>query len=62
MSILTEAEELIHGQRAIDYGDARENHQRIADLWEVYSGIKLSPEDVAMMMILVKVARFMENG
>jgi len=62
MSILTEAEELINGQRAIDYGDARENHQNIADLWSVYFGAKFSPEDVAVMMILLKVARFMANG
>ena len=63
MSILTEAEELIHGQRAIDYGDARENHQRIADLWNAYTQPDMfTPEDVAVMMILLKVARLMENG
>lgn len=66
MSILTKAEELINGQRAIDYGDARENHQRIADLWSAYKWPEgdepYSPEDVAVMMILLKIARFMENG
>lgn len=66
MSILTTAEEIINGQRAQDYGDARENHQRIADLWNVYlqnePGDEVSPEDVAVMMILLKIARFMENG
>ncbi|AZF93442.1 phosphofructokinase [Mycobacterium phage Centaur] len=62
MSILTTAEEIINGQRAQDYGDAKENHQRIANLWNVYAGTELSPEDVAVMMILLKIARFMENG
>ncbi|WXX09765.1 hypothetical protein [Mycobacterium phage MS619] len=62
MSILTTAEEIINGQRAKDYGDAKENHQRIANLWNVYAGTELSPEDVAVMMILLKIARFMENG
>lgn len=66
MSILTTAEEIINGQRAKDYGDARENHQRIADMWNVYlkksPDEELSPEDVGIMMILLKIARLMENG
>ena len=63
MSILTTAEEIINGQRAQDYGDARENHERIAALWSDYkNGVEFSPEDVAVMMILLKIARFMENG
>ena len=63
MSILTTAEELINGQRAQDYGDAWENHVRIARLWQAYKpGYEFSAEDVAVMMILLKIARFMENG
>ncbi|QLF84625.1 hypothetical protein SEA_GAIL_61 [Mycobacterium phage Gail] len=62
MSILTTAEEIINGQRAKDYGDARENHERIASLWADYKKVEFSPEDVAVMMILLKIARFMENG
>lgn len=62
-SILTRAEEIINGQRVKDYGDARENHLRIATLWSAYKqGVEFSPEDVAVMMILLKIARFMENG
>ncbi|AIW02951.1 phosphofructokinase [Mycobacterium phage Malec] len=63
MSILTKAEEIINGQRALDYGDARENHERIAGLWNSYKrDTEFTPEDVAVMMILLKIARFMENG
>ncbi|ATN92183.1 hypothetical protein SEA_TIPSYTHETREX_53 [Mycobacterium phage TipsytheTRex] len=63
MSILTTAEEIINGQRAQDYGDAKENHERIATLWGAYKrGVEFTPEDVAVMMILLKIARFMENG
>ncbi|AER48245.1 hypothetical protein BLUE7_60 [Mycobacterium phage Blue7] len=62
MSILTTAETIINGQRAKDYGDARENHERIAKLWGAYTGKEFLPEDVAVMMILLKIARFMENG
>lgn len=65
MSILTQAEEIINGQRAADYGDALENHQRIATFWNSYLTLPpnhIKPEDVATMMILLKIARFMENG
>ncbi|ASJ79753.1 phosphofructokinase [Mycobacterium phage Fameo] len=63
MSILTTAEEIINGQRALDYGDAKENHERIAGLWSAYKrDTEFSPEDVAVMMILLKIARLMENG
>ncbi|QGH80617.1 hypothetical protein SEA_RAHALELUJAH_57 [Mycobacterium phage Rahalelujah] len=63
MSILTKAEEIINGQRAQDYGDALENHQRIATLWNAYlQKPVVDHNDVAVMMILLKIARFMENG
>tara|TARA_R110000764_G_scaffold114226_1_gene201306 strand:+ start:126 stop:458 length:333 start_codon:yes stop_codon:yes gene_type:complete len=58
------AQELINGDRASDYGDAYINHARIAALWTIYTQSKttdLTPVDVAMMLILVKVARTMEN-
>ena len=58
-SILEEAQRLIHGDRAKDYGDVTENFTRIADMWGAYLGQSdmLTPHDVAQMMILVKVAR-----
>lgn len=64
-SILEEAQRIVNGPRAKDYGPARENHQRIADLWNAYLNVRtelVAPEDVAVMMILLKIARFMENG
>ena len=36
--ILKEAENLINGDRAKDYGDAYINHKRIADIWSVVMG------------------------
>lgn len=61
--ILSEAGDLINGDRAADYGDATLNHMRIADFWSCYLDrqIKFSPSDVAIMMMLVKVARCMES-
>jgi hypothetical protein len=39
------------------YGDPRPNHERIAGLWSAYIGQTLTAHDVAMMMVLLKVAR-----
>lgn len=55
--IFSQARELINGDRQQDYGDKQTNFQRIADLWTAYSDSPFSPKDVAVMMILVKVAR-----
>ena len=57
--ILAKAGELINGDRKEDYGDAYLNHMRIAEFWNNYLDheIKLTPTDVAMMMMLVKIAR-----
>ena len=60
---LAKADELINGQRGVDYGDALENHQHIAGLWSYYLAMSgaafgsLTPKDVALMMMLVKIAR-----
>jgi|TARA_R110000744_G_scaffold226682_1_gene345057 hypothetical protein len=61
--ILATAGELINGSRAKDYGDAYLNHMRIADFWNNYldHDIKMSPTDVAVMMMLVKIARLMNE-
>lgn len=57
--VLREAERLIVGDRAEDYGDARVNHNRIAALWRAYLevGKQITAADVAVMLILLKVAR-----
>tara|TARA_R110000796_G_scaffold149430_2_gene266251 strand:- start:584 stop:874 length:291 start_codon:yes stop_codon:yes gene_type:complete len=61
--ILQTASELITGQRAKDYGDAYLNHMRIADFWNNYLDrkIELTPTDVATMMVLLKVARLINE-
>ena len=61
--ILATAGELINGSRANDYGDAYLNHMRIADFWNNYldHDIKIQPTDVAVMMMLVKIARLMNE-
>lgn len=56
-SILAQAEELIHGDRAKEYGHPAENLGRIATLWSAYLKENITAADVATMMILLKVAR-----
>jgi hypothetical protein len=60
--LLSEAEGLVTGVRATDYGQSAVNHLRIADLWNVWLGNRafpgpISAYDAAMMMALVKFAR-----
>ena len=55
--ILKEANELIAGDRHKDYGDKVENHNNIAKLWSAYIGIEITAHDVAIMMVLLKIAR-----
>jgi hypothetical protein len=55
--ILEQTIRIVTGQRQQDYGDKVINHQNIADLWSSYLNKKISPHDVAICMLLVKVAR-----
>lgn len=54
--------EIVNGARQECYGDAEDNFQTIATLWETYlkstgCDVLIDSKDVAMMMILLKVAR-----
>ena len=61
--IIAKATELINGDRKEDYGDSYLNHMRIAEFWNNYLDheIKITPTDVALMMMLVKIARCMHT-
>ena len=48
-------------ERGENYGDVRENHQRIAALWSVVLGQDVTPEQVVLCMTCLKVARLMET-
>lgn len=66
-SILVQAELLINGQRQADYGDKRQNFSQIAMLWQGTLAMKLAPgqsitpEDVALCMMQVKIARLAKS-
>ena len=62
---LAEAQKLIKGPRAKDYGPVKKNHQRIADIWTILLDKKLkepiTPEEVVACMVGVKTARLAED-
>lgn len=70
MNILQEAEKIIYDDREKTYGDPGKNLRAISNLWEMYlfeRGVmsadsdSLRAEDVAQMMILLKVARLINT-
>ena len=54
--------QLTLAQRGNIYGNAGVNHRRISELWSGYYDSYISPEQVAMMMLLVKVARLSQTS
>lgn len=55
--ILDTAKNLINGDRAKDYGDAYELHQKIAVGWKVILGVDVRPYHVAQCMAWLKTCR-----
>lgn len=68
--ILNEAMDITHKDRNANYGSPEDNFQQIADLWNAYlnarvrnvglgspKGYQIQPADVAVMNMLIKVAR-----
>lgn len=55
--LLDNARECVTGQRSQDYGNAEDNFGTIASLWGAYLDKTISCEDVAALMVLMKIAR-----
>jgi hypothetical protein len=60
-NILGQAHELTHGDRNKNYGSPLTNHERIASLWSTYLETQIRPDQVAICMALVKVARLIQT-
>lgn len=56
-SILREAERIVHGDRAVDYGEIKEAYASIAGMWSIIIGARVTPRDVARCMIALKLTR-----
>lgn len=54
---LLEAAMLATTERGVEYGKPEDNFAVIARLWRCYLGVPVNAHDVAMMMVLFKVAR-----
>lgn len=54
---LDKVEEIVCKDRNLMYGEPEDNFQKIAEFWSTYRGVAFTSQDVAMMMILLKVAR-----
>lgn len=59
--ILDEAHTLTYGKRDKNYGTPYINHKRIADIWSVILGQEITPAQVALCMVGVKIARLVES-
>ena len=55
------ARDIITTDRNNEYGEAEDSFAVIADMWTAYLQTNVKPEDVAAMMVLMKVAR-MSHG
>jgi len=54
---LKTALKLLSGKRQHEYGNKKENHENISRLWSAYLDHPVSAHDVAILMLLLKVAR-----
>lgn len=64
--VLKEAADTVNGPRQETYGSPHESFQQIAEFWDAYLKRRadgpIGPQDVANMMILMKVSRSATGG
>lgn len=61
VQILGDAADIIDGERDQNYGDASTNFSRIAALWSTILGTAVTPQQVALCMTGLKIARLIET-
>lgn len=61
-SVLIDAHKLIHGQRREDYGAPGPMFKKLAALFTEYTGKSITPADVAVFMVLLKLVRLRNAG
>lgn len=61
VKVLEDALQCVTRDRQATHGRPENNFVNIANLWNAYLHTELTPYDVAIMMVLLKVARFKGN-
>ncbi len=59
LPVTEEAGSLVFGDRNRDYGHPYDDFSKTAAFWSTYKGVEFTPEDVALMMVLLKLSRQM---
>lgn len=57
MNILEEANQITAGARAADYGSVKDDFGRTAALWSILIGAPVTPMQVALCMVALKLSR-----
>ena len=60
-TLAADAVQAVTGPRQRDYAHPKINFQRIANLWSIVLDVDITPEQVALCMIQVKIAREMNR-
>lgn len=55
--VLAEANKIVHHDRNNSYGNPEDNFKQAANLWSAYKKVPFTSHDVAIMSLLIKVAR-----
>ena len=61
MSISDEAKRIVHGDRGGNYGHPWDDFSRSAAMWTPILGVEVTPEQVAMCLVAVKLSRLVET-
>lgn len=57
MNVLQEADKLVNGDRQDDYGHPWHDFSRTAQMWGAILGCEVTPEQVGLCMMAVKISR-----
>lgn len=57
MTVLEEAQGIVYGDRERDYGHPFHDFSRTAKMWEAILGTEVTPEQVGLCMVAVKISR-----
>jgi len=59
--ILREADAIVHNDRNANYGHPIDDYSKVVAIYKIISGVDLDPEEGALFMLAVKLARIATN-